>query len=220
MKKILAMMVSLIIIGISLFFINKLLNPDNEIDEVEKSTTVSYGEYELFNFDTNFNVYSLKNPDDFHILVQNINVDYQDNRVIVADKTFEEVQEVYSYFAIYSNSVVVMAYKDSNNYSHLMMYDTYTSDLNIIDKIDGFYVNIDENIIFENVGVVISTSKIVDNKLIETNKDICKIKNQDMIVNQTYEIYYDPNTKKFINNESLYSLNLYSYINNNNLCRE
>lgn len=220
MKKVFVMIISLVIIGISLFFINKLLSPDNEDYEVEESTTISYGDYELFNFDTNFNVYSLKDPSNFHIVVQNINIDYQEGSIVVAERVFDEVQTVYSYFAIYGNSVVVMAYKDINESSHVIMYDTYTSELEVIDKIDSFYVTIDENIIFENVGIIINTTKIKSNKIIGTNNDICKIKDQDMLVSQTYEIYYDSNTKKFSKNESLYSLNLYSYISNNNLCKE
>lgn len=220
MKKVVVMFMSLIIIGIGLFFIRRLLNPDNEVPTLEENTTISYGDYELFNFDTNFNVYSLKDTSDFHILVQNINIDYQDGNMFIADKAFDEVLNVYSYFAIYNNSVVVMAYKDINGYAYLIMYDTYTRELDIIDKIDGFYVDIEENVIFENLGIIVNTSKIQDNKLIGTNNDICKIKDQGMIVNQTYEVYYDPNTKKFTREESLYSLNLYSYLNNNNLCKE
>lgn len=219
MKKIIVIVISLIIISISLMFINKLLNPREEKVE-EKNTTVSYGEYSLFNFDDNVNVYSLKDPSNFHILVQNINLDYQDGNILIVDKEFDEVLKVYSYFAIYDDSVVVMAYKDINNYSHIVIYNTYLKELDIIDELDSFYVNIDEDIIFENIGIIVNTSKIFENKLMGTNTNICKIKDKNMTINQTYEIYYDMNNKKFTKNEVLYSTNLYSYINNNNLCKE
>lgn len=220
MKKIIVAVISLLIIGISMLFINKLLNPDNESEVVEEKTTMSYGEYFLFNFDTNVNVYSLKDPSNFHLFVQSINIDYQDDSIIISDKEFDEVLSVYSYFAIYDDAVVVMAYKDINNYSHIVIYNTYLKELDIIDKVDSFYIDIDEDIIFENIGIIVNTSKVFDNKLRETNMNICKIKDKNMIVNQTFEIYYDKNTKKFTKNEGLYSTNLYSYINQNNLCKE
>lgn len=219
MKKIIVAVISLTIIIVSTIFIIKLLNPDNQVEEVNDNTTVSYGDYELFNFDSNVNVYSFKDSSNFHIIVQNINLDYEDGNILVGEKSFDEVLEVYGYFAIYDSSVVVMAYKDINNYDHIIMYDVFTKELNIIDKIDSFYVTMDD-IIFENIGIVINTSKILDNKIIGTNNDICSIKDKNMIVKQTYEVYYDINTKKFTKNEVLYFTNLYSYINEKKCCKE
>lgn len=219
MKKIIVAVISLAIIIVSTIFITKLLNPDDQAKEVNNNTTISYGDYELFNFDSNVNVYSFKDPSNFHIIVQNINLDYEDGNILVGEESFDEVLEVHGYFAIYDSSVVVMAYKDINKYDHIIMYDVFTKELNIIDKIDSFYVTMDD-IIFENIGIVINTSKILDNKIIGTNNDICSIKDKNMIVKQTYEVYYDINTKKFSKNEVLYFTNLYSYINEKKCCKE
>lgn len=219
MKKVIVGIVVFIILDIAVLLINQLLQPE-EVEEVNENTTISYGDYELFNFGNNFNVYNLKKSSDFHINVQNINLDYENGQIIIGEEMFNEVDRVYSHFAIYDNSLVVVAYQDAKKYSHLILYDAYTKELKVMDKIEDFYINIEDDIIFENVGIIVNTSKIMANKLIGTKNDICRFKDQDMIVTQTYELYYDKNTKMFNKKEVLYSINLYSYINNNNLCKE
>lgn len=218
MKKIIVGMLSLVIIFVSLMFIIKLLSPDDEPQEIDDQT-ISYGDYELFNYGSNFNTYNLNDPTNFNIVVQNIGITYDGELLTIQEEQFDEVLNIYSYFAIYDNSVVVFSYQDINQVAHVVIFDVFTDKINIIDKIGAFYVTLDD-LIFENVGVIINTSKVKDGMLIGTKEDICKIKDQDMIVKQTYELYYDINTKEFGNEEILYSNNLYSYISNYNLCKE
>lgn len=216
MRKLLVSLCSIAVIIIGLTFIDKLLKPDIVLEERPK-TTESFADYDLYNFGDNFKTISINTKTFVDCNVDGVNLTYNNSYLTINEKEIADVTYLYSYFAIYGESLIVLGYtKDNTNY--LYGYNYKTGEEKFITTYKEMLIDFKQEIIFEEVGIIVNFTFIKDNKHLKYKNDLCTIKDTDITVNRAVEYFYDSNTKFIGNNEELYSINLYSYLQKNNIC--
>lgn len=218
MKKIIVSVFSLIIIISSLFFIEKLLEEPRDDGEIT-TTTVSFGEYDLFDYGEVYSAYVINDTSYFEYLLYGFDIKYRDNVLEINDEVIDAIDVVYKYFAIYDASILVMGYR-KNDVDYVLTYNYKLKDKYEYSIYKDMLVDLEQDLIFEDAGFIINFTNVKNNKYVKNDKDICSIKNDDKIkASLAVEYYYSVSDKKFTKSEELYSVNLFVYKRDNNLCK-
>ncbi len=218
MKKIIVSVCSVLIIVVSLIFIQRLLYDDGDLGD-KTTTTISFGEYDLFDYGGNYASYVISDLEYFDYLLDGFDIRYENNILTINEKEFTGISKVYKYFAIYDKSVLVMGITTEDG-DAVLTYNYKLEHLEMYDNYKGMLVGLDRDLVFEDAGFLVNYTNIKDNKYIKGNKDICKIKEDGKITAYlAVEYYYDKSAKKFLKSEELYSTNLFVYKRDNNLCK-
>ncbi len=214
MKKLIAILTSLLLIVIGCFLINKLLNPNIEYKLFKES---EINDEDIYNYGDSFKTLSLGGRDDFTYESNGVNVTYKDSVLKINDYEVFNVESVYNYFSIYHNELIVISYTVDAK-AQLLFYNKSVDNAYLVSEYRGFLLDAGSNITFDDDGITVSFIGIKDNKLIKGNKDICKIK--DIVVVKTYLLEYKSDERWIGEPKLLYSYNLFSYKNKNNLCKK
>ena len=216
MKKIIPILTSLLLIVIGCFLINKLLNPNIEYKLFKES---EINDEDIYNYGDSFKTLSLGGRDDFTYESNGVNVTYKDSVLKINDYEVFNVESVYNYFSIYHNELIVISYTVDAK-AQLLFYNKSVDNAYLVSEYRGFLLDAGSNITFDDEGITVSFIGIKDNKLIKGNKDICKIKDEDIVVVKTYLLEYKSDERWIGEPKLLYSYNLFSYKNKNNLCKK
>ncbi len=216
MKKLIAILTSLLLIVVGCFLINKLLNPNIEYKLFKESEV---DDEDIYNYGDSFKTLSLGDRNDFTYEKNGVKITYKDSILKINDYEVSNVESVYNYFSIYHDELIVISYTVDSK-AQLLFYNKSVDNAYLISEYKGFILDINSSITFDDDGITVSFIGVKDNKLIKGNKDICKIKDEDMVVVKTYLLEYKNNERWIGEPKLLYSYNLFSYKNKNNLCKK
>jgi len=206
MKKIFFSIIIVLILIFGVLIINNILTV-NDIEIVKEESTTStndssiYHEY-ILDLNTTNNI-------------DNISILYHDNKLYINENEINNITYINELITIYENVVVVLTVTENDN-NEVLIYDYISNTFNRIIEYDGLTFNIDEDIIYEDIGIIINFSKLKDNYI--SNTYICDIKDDSMIISKSVEYYYDSYNNTFDKEELLYSSTVSSYKKANNIC--
>lgn len=215
MKKVIVFLFSIMILVIGVKVINDLLNPkieynlDKKFKNIENDDVYNYGEH--------FKTISVSELNSFTYDDVDLHIYYSEDKLIINDKTIIGVTEVYDYFSIYDDNLLIISYKKENE-NRVLFYNYINNDEREVINYKSMIIDFDRGITFDDDGVVVSYKLIDNGVFIDSKKDICKVKNKEKTVSITVLYAYDTNSKKISSSKELYSYNLMTYIKQNNLC--
>lgn len=215
MKKVIVFLFSIMILVIGVKVINDLLNPkieynlDKKFKNIENDDVYNYGEH--------FKTISVSELNSFTYDDVDLHIYYSEDKLIINDKTIIGVTEVYDYFSIYDDNLLIISYKKENE-NRVLFYNYINNDEREVINYKSMIIDFDRGITFDDDGVVVSYKLIDNGVFIDSKKDICKVKNKEKTVSITVLYEYDVNHKKISSSKELYSYNLMTYIKQNNLC--
>lgn len=215
MKRVIVFLLSVMILVIGVKIINNLLNPKIEYALDRKSKNLDSSE--VYNFGDHFKTFTIDNLNSFTYDDINLHVYFNEDKLVINDKTITNVRKVYDYFALYDDTLLMICYEKDET-SHLLFYNFLTGEEIEKTNYKGMVIDFDKGITFDDDGVVVGYKLIDDGLLIDSKKDICKLKNKEQIVFIKVQYAYDSIYKKVGDLQELYSYNLMTYIKQNNLC--
>lgn len=216
MKKIIVILFSIMILVVGVKVINNLLNPKIEYNLDKKFKNIENDD--VYNYGKHFKTISVSELNSFTYDDVDLHIYYnEDKELIINDKTIIGVTEVYDYFSIYDDNLLIISYKKENE-TRVLFYNYINNDEMEVINYKDMIIDFDRGITFDDDGVVVSYKLIDNGVFIDSKKDICKSKNKEKTVSITVLYAYDTNYKKISNSKELYSYNLMTYIRQNNLC--
>lgn len=215
MKKVTVFLFSILIIVIGVKVISNLLNPKIEYAIDKKFKNIENDD--IYNYGNHFKTISVSELNSFTYDDVDLHIYYNEDKLMINDKTITDVTKVYDYFSIYDDNLVVICYtKDEEN--RVLFYDYVTDSEREVINYKNMIIDFERSITFDDDGIVINYKLIDNGVFIDSKKDICKSKNKEKTVSITVLYEYDTNHKKISSSKELYSYNLMTYIKQNNLC--
>lgn len=228
LKTVLSLVIITVLTTICLTLLYVLYNDDGEFNFFQSTTEVteSGAGFQELDSGEDFHAYMIDRKDMSKVEL-NINgayVRFENEALWIQENLMMQGSQINRNFAVYNDSVLVFPFLyKAKVYGGLVIYNIYTNEYSVIDKIDKMYLDItneDQIITFMNNGVSLDL-KNVDNNLVmdgDDTKNICKYKGKIRTARKSIIYIYDKNDKKFDDIETISELSLESYIVSNGLC--
>jgi hypothetical protein len=143
---------------------------------------------------------------------------YKDSTLKINDKIIGENVYLYKKCALYKEAKLVLFIRHNDTErDEIVIYNTLDYTYEKLNKIDNMYINVTDNIYFEDIGFTINVTAVEDDVFIANSNYICNI-NDDQIINEYIEYIFDPNALEFNNYEVISSVSLVSYKSINGYC--
>lgn len=215
MKKVIVTLLSILILVLSIRLIVYLLDYVPEL-ALDKGTSVIDDE-DLYNYGVFFKTYSIKSPKYFSYEIDALKIKYDNETLTINDKVINDVTSVYNYFSIYDNTLLVISYTTKDD-SLVLIYNYKNMEEREIKKYKNMILDNEAPITFDDDGITLNYTSIMDNNFIKSGKSICSSKNKDIDVCKTIFYEYDHDTKNIKNSKEIYNMSLLTYINKHNSC--
>ena len=219
-KEIVCIIVVLVlIIGISLIYV--ILNPYT-VENNDNSDDTGY-KFENSNYylvqDTGvFKEYEFNDLISLNLYIDSLNIIYKNNELRINDNVIATNIYLYKRAAIYREAKLVLFIRQNDTrIDELVIYNLLDDSYEKRDKLNNMYLDVNDNIYFEDVGFTINTTLVDETSFIGNSNSICNI-NDDRVVYKYIEILFDPNSLEFFDITDLSSLDLFNYKKNNGYC--
>ena len=209
-----------LIIGVSLIYV--ILNPYNGWDDSNNKDSDTYkfddSNYYLVQETGILKEYELNDLISLDLYIENLNIKYENNELRINDNVIATNIYFYKRVALYKNAKLVLFIRNNETrIDELVIYncidDTFTKE----DKLNNMYLDVNDNIYFEDVGFTIDTTLVDETLFIGSSNSICNIED-DRVVYKYIEVLFDSNELEFYDTTDISSLDLFNYKKNNGYC--
>lgn len=210
--------VVVLIVGVSLIYV--ILNPyeGNESNNKEDDYKFDRDNYYLVQETGVFKEYALNDLISLDIYIENFNIRYKNNELKINDKSIASNVYLYKRIALYKDAKLVLFIRNNETrINEMVIYNCIDDTFTKHDKINNMYLDINENIYFEDIGFTINTTLVDQTLFIADSKSICNIED-DRAVYKYIELLFDPNELEFYDTTDISSLDLFNYKKNNGYC--
>lgn len=207
-----------LIIGVSLIYV--ILNPFEVNNSSNEDNNYKFDDsnYYLVQEKPSFKEYALNDLISLDLYIENFNIKYKNNELIINDNVIDTNIYLYKRIALYKDAKLVLFIRNNETrIDELVIYDCINDTFIKHDKIDNMYLEVNDNIFFEDIGFTINTTLVEDSLFIGSNKSICNF-GDDRIVYKYIEVLFDPNELEFYDTTDISSLDLFNYKKNNGYC--
>lgn len=207
-----------LIIGVSLIYV--ILNPFEVNNGSNEDNNYKFDDsnYYLVQEKPSFKEYALNDLISLDLYIENFNIKYKNNELIINDNVIDTNIYLYKRIALYKDAKLVLFIRNNETrIDELVIYDCINDTFIKHDKIDNMYLEVNDNIFFEDIGFTINTTLVEDSLFIGSNKSICNF-DDDRIVYKYIEVLFDPNELEFYDTTDISSLDLFNYKKNNGYC--
>ena len=187
---------------LSIYIICRLLKEDKVRDNIEV-----FNDYSLIGETNRFKLYSIDSDilSNFNTYINDVNIKYNNEVLEINSTRIIDHITLLSNVAFYEDNIVLLAKSNQFYTDVIIMYNKYSGEYHVINKIDDMYIIDLDTAEMSEAGIHVHLTNIIDNNIYIDDKitDICDY-STDVEVFKDVMYYYDFDSMNY------YSLEVYN----------